>query len=130
MKRNLTVGLIGLLFLVGYIGTAITGNSFADEIVRASSPDEQVISIKAKKYEFTPGTITVKKGVPVVLELTSEDRLHGFNLPDFKVRTEVKPDGTSRIRFTPDKTGSFTFACDIYCGEGHEDMSGTLVVTE
>jgi cytochrome c oxidase subunit 2 len=130
MKRILTVGLIGLLFFVGYISTTITEDSFADELVRTSSPDEQVISIKAKKYEFTPATITVKKGVPVVLELTSEDRVHGFNLPDFKVRAEIKPDGTSRIRFTPDKTGSFTFACDIYCGEGHEDMSGTLVVTE
>ena len=84
----------------------------------------------AKKFEFTPSEITIKKGETIVLELTSEDRTHGFNLPDFGVRTEVKPGAVSRVRFTPDKAGKFGFACDVFCGGGHEDMSGTLVVTE
>lgn len=91
---------------------------------------EKVIRLKAKNFEFTPGKITVKKGEPVVLELTSEDRAHGFNLPDFGVRTEVKPGSVSRVSFTPDKTGRFSFTCDVFCGSGHADMTGTLVVTE
>ena len=41
----------------------------------------QVIQITAKRYEYNPVTITVKKGVPVVLEFTSLDRLHGFSCP-------------------------------------------------
>lgn len=129
MRRNITVSFSGLI-LAALIGSAFAGDSFAVGLAGVVQPEEQVISVKAKKFEFAPSTITVKKGVPVVLELTSEDRVHGFNLPDFKVRTEVKPDGTSRVRFTPDKTGSFTFVCDVYCGDGHEDMSGTLVVEE
>jgi cytochrome c oxidase subunit 2 len=32
------------------------------------------------------------------------------------------------VTLTPDKAGSFTFFCDIFCGDGHEDMEGTLVV--
>jgi cytochrome c oxidase subunit 2 len=130
MKRNITAALYSGAIVAAVICFAAFDNCMVVDRVSADSPDEQVISIKAKKFEFTPGTITVKKGVPVVLELSSEDRVHGFNLPDFKVRTEVKPDGTSRVSFTPDKTGNFTFLCDVYCGEGHEDMSGTLVVTE
>lgn len=129
MRRNITVSFSGLI-LAALIGSAFAGGSFAVGLAGVVQPKEQVISVKAKKFEFAPSTITVKKGVPVVLELTSEDRVHGFNLPDFKVRTEVKPDGISRVRFTPDKTGSFTFVCDVYCGDGHEDMSGTLVVEE
>lgn len=90
----------------------------------------QVIQITAKKFEFTPTAITVKKGVPVVLELTSQDRKHGFILRAFGIRTDVKPGGVSRVRFTPDKTGEFTFSCDVFCGDGHEEMTGTLVVKE
>jgi cytochrome c oxidase subunit II len=36
----------------------------------------------------------------------------------------------NRISLTPDKAGRFAFACDVFCGVGHEEMSGTLIVTE
>jgi len=99
-------------------------------VVGAARPVEKVIHITAKKFEFTPGEITVKKGEPVVIEITSEDVKHGFSLQDFKVRASIEPGKTATVRFTPDKAGRFTFACDVFCGDGHEDMSGTLVVTE
>jgi len=98
--------------------------------VASSSPKETVIKITAKKFEFSPAEITVKKGEPVTLEIHSEDVRHGFSLPDFRVRADIKPDGVSRVSFTPDKTGRFTFGCDVFCGAGHEDMSGTLNVIE
>jgi cytochrome c oxidase subunit 2 len=53
----------------------------------------------------------------------------GFNLADFNARADVIPGKTTTVRVTPDKTGSFTFVCDIFCGSGHEDMYGTLIVT-
>ena len=93
-------------------------------------PAEREIHITAKKFDFTPDTITVKKGEPVVLVISSQDRKHGFNLRGFGIRADVNPGETARIRFTPDKTGKFTFSCDVFCGEGHEDMTGTIVVTE
>ena len=99
-------------------------------LVEIGSANEKVIQVTAKKFEFNPGEITVKKGVPLVLEVTSQDRMHGFNLPDFGVRTDVKPGEVSRIRITPDKTGKFTFFCDVFCGAGHENMSGTLTVMD
>lgn len=93
-------------------------------------PAERVIHITAKKFDFTPDTITLKKGEPVVFEISSSDRKHGFNLRAFGVRADVPPGGTSRVRFIPDKTGTFTFSCDVFCGEGHEDMTGKVVVTD
>jgi cytochrome c oxidase subunit 2 len=93
-------------------------------------PAERVIHITAKKFKFSPDSITLKKGEPVVFEISSEDRKHGFNLRAFGIRSDVLPGKVSRVRFTPDKTGKFTFSCDVFCGEGHEEMTGTVVVTE
>jgi cytochrome c oxidase subunit 2 len=93
-------------------------------------PAERVIHITAKKFEFSPDSITLKKGEPVVFEISSDDRKHGFNLRAFGLRSDVLPGNVSRIRFTPDKTGKFTFSCDVFCGDGHEEMTGTVVVTD
>jgi len=93
-------------------------------------PVEKVIRIEAKRFDYTPGTLTVKKGEPVVFELTSRDVLMGFNLPDFNLRADVVPDKVTRVRFVPDKTGTFVFLCDIFCGSGHEEMHGQLTVVE
>jgi cytochrome c oxidase subunit II len=93
-------------------------------------PAERVIHITAKNFEFSPESITLKKGEPVVFEISSGDRKHGFSLRAFGVRSDVLPGKVSRIQFTPDKTGKFTFSCDVFCGDGHEEMTGTVIVTE
>lgn len=93
-------------------------------------PIVKEIHITAKKFDFTPDTITLKKGEPVLLVVSSQDRKHGFNLRAFGIRADINPGETAQIRFTPDKTGKFTFSCDVFCGEGHEDMTGTIIVTE
>jgi len=88
----------------------------------------QVIQVSAKKFEFSPAVIELKIGVPVVLEITSLDRKHGFALPDFKIDEQVEAGGVTRIRFVPDRAGTFAFHCSVFCGSGHEDMGGTIVV--
>jgi len=118
MKKKMT-------FLV--LGCALAA-VFATAASRTEAGGQTVVKLTAKKFEYTPAQITVKKGVPVTLEITAEDTKHGFNLPDFKVRADLKPGAVTRVSFTPDKTGSFTFSCDVFCGSGHEDMSATLVV--
>jgi cytochrome c oxidase subunit 2 len=90
---------------------------------------ERVIRVTAKKFEFTPSDIELKKGEPVVLEFTSMDVLMGFSLPDFKLRTDIPPGVVTRLRLAPDQVGSFEFVCDNFCGEFHEDMSGKIRVT-
>ena len=98
-------------------------------IAAAAQPQEQVIKVVAKRFTYAPDRILLKKGLPVILEFTTLDVPMGFNAPDFGVRADILPGMTSRLRFTPDKAGEFTFHCDVFCGSGHEDMGGTLVVT-
>jgi len=95
-----------------------------------AQPNEKVIHIDAKRFEYSPGELTLKKGEPVILEFASRDVLMGFNLPDFNLRADMIPDKVTRVRFVPDKTGSFTFLCDIFCGTKHEEMNGRLTVIE
>ena len=125
MHRKKRVLIAGVLFVSA---TIISGLAL---YVRANAlPAEREIHITAKKFEFTPDTITLKKGEPVVFVLSSQDRKHGFNLRGFGIHADVNPGEVARVRFTPNKTGKFTFSCDVFCGEGHEDMTGTVVVTE
>jgi len=70
----------------------------------------------------------VKLGQPIVLVLTSEDRLHGFKMPDLGIRADIVPGQETRVPLAPDRIGSFAFLCDVFCGDGHEDMAGVLVV--
>ena len=119
-KRILITGTL----LVSAILSGLLIHSRAEAV-----PAERVIHITAKKFAFSPDSITLKKGEPVVFEISSADREHGFNLRAFGVRTNVSPGKVSRIRFTPDKTGKFTFSCDVFCGDGHEEMTGTIVIT-
>jgi cytochrome c oxidase subunit II len=91
---------------------------------------EQIIKMTAKRFEYSPREIVLHKGVPTVLEITALDRLHGFSCPDLNIRADLLQGKVTRIRFTPKKNGNFAFHCDIFCGDGHEDMSGTFIVTE
>ena len=97
---------------------------------QSAEPKEKVIKITAKKFNYTPGEVKLKKGVPVILEFRSQDVLMGFNLPDFNVRADIVPGKVTRLRLTPDKTGTFVFLCDIFCGTGHEEMNGKVTVVD
>ena len=93
-----------------------------------AKPKARVIKIVAKKFEFLPHEVTLKKGVPVILEFTTADVAMGFNAPDFKVRTDILPGKVAQLRIVPRETGSFEYLCDVFCGSGHEEMSGKIIV--
>jgi cytochrome c oxidase subunit 2 len=93
-------------------------------------PPVQTVSVLAQRFNFTPDEIKVKRGVPVDLELTTLDRLHGFDVPGLGLRAQIVPGETTHVKFTPDKAGRFPFHCDVFCGEGHEDMDAAIIVEE
>lgn len=109
-----TVGL--LLTLPGHAVTAV-----------AQGP--RVIEVVAKRFAFEPAVIEVTAGEPVRLMVTSADGVHGLAIKKFKVSKEI-PRGTKPvvIDFTPKEPGRYPILCSEYCGDGHDDMMGTLVV--
>jgi 3',5'-cyclic AMP phosphodiesterase CpdA len=93
-----------------------------------AEPGDPVVKVTAKKFEFSPSTLRLRRGVPTVIELIALDHAHGFNAPALGVRSDLAPGKAVRMRVVPDKTGTFPFFCDVFCGDGHEDMNGVIVV--
>jgi len=108
----------------------LAAGSLVTYVAAQAAPRAKVIKVVAKRFDYGPSHLTLKKGVPVVLELTTRDVFMGFNLPDFNVRADIVPEKVTRVTFVPDKTGTFTFLCDVFCGTGHEQMQGTITVVD
>jgi cytochrome c oxidase subunit 2 len=87
------------------------------------------IKMIARKFVFVPKQVTVQKGERIRLLLTSEDVDHGIALKAFDIDQVVKANETKAIEFTADKEGRFEFLCSVFCGDGHPDMVGELIVT-
>jgi cytochrome c oxidase subunit 2 len=86
------------------------------------------IKMTAKKYEFDPHVIQVKKGDHVKLVITAVDHDHGFKLEAFKIDQKLKKGEATTVEFTADQAGTFPFACSHFCGRGHREMKGELIV--
>ena len=89
-----------------------------------------VIELKAKRFAFTPGEITLKKGEPTVLRLTTEDVTHGLYLKPLKLDALIEPGKTTDVTVTPQQTGKFVAICDHFCGAGHGNMHLVVNVVE
>jgi cytochrome c oxidase subunit II len=66
--------------------------------------------------------LVVPVGVPVKLELSSVDVIHGFFVPAFRIKIDTVPGMTTHAWFKADKPGSHDIFCSVYCGLKHADM--------
>jgi cytochrome c oxidase subunit 2 len=132
MNHRITVG--ALLFgAAGAIALSISTMGIkAPGLVRQANAaaEPRVIEIKAKKFAFSPSDITLKKGEPVILRLSTEDRTHGFLLKPFKIDTDITPGKATDIAVTPTASGQYVVICDHYCGTGHGNMHMKVTVVE
>lgn len=69
-------------------------------------------------------------GRPVKLTMISQDVIHAFYVPEFRMQYMVVPGRYTEQWFTPTKTGKFHIFCNMYCGTQHSEMGGTVVVME
>ena len=72
----------------------------------------------------------VPVGKPIRLTLISQDVIHDFGLPAFRVKKDVLPGRYSMEWFTPTKVGEYHLFCNQYCGAKHAEMVGTVVVLD
>jgi cytochrome c oxidase subunit 2 len=93
---------------------------------RAEEP--RVIEIVAKRFQFTPAELTLKKDEPVILRLRSEDVTHGFFMKQLGINTTIPPGTNTDVALTPHEVGKFSVICHHFCGAGHGNMHMTIVV--
>jgi cytochrome c oxidase subunit 2 len=121
--------IVGKLLATAVLAAAVAFPAVAGP-PQDGAPAPQVVKMTAKKYEFSPSTVTVERGRPVRLEITALDHTHGIEIKDFNVKARLEKGKTEVVEFTPDRAGEFPFKCSVFCGLGHGKMKGTLVVVE
>src|SRR6266852_1253686 len=132
---------IAWLFLLS--GLTVTAG-FA-RLTSQAAQEVQVIEMTAKKYEYSPSPLRVKRGAKVQLRITALDRTHGFKI-------NLNPDGSDQksnpglifssnedcyklekgiptvVQFEARTPGTYSFHCCNRCGLGHGGMKGQLIV--
>nr|WP_307736183.1 cytochrome c oxidase subunit II [Massilia pinisoli] len=76
------------------------------------------------------GQLHVPLGRPVRLVMTSQDVIHSFFVPDFRIKQDVVPGRYTSIVFTPSRTGEYRLYCAEYCGTEHAMMLGRVIVMQ
>jgi cytochrome c oxidase subunit 2 len=120
-----------LIFAVAVAGTAhlLTPALVPAQQAPATVSAPIIIEVIARKFEFEPSRIEVTEGDHVQLVVRSEDGVHGTTIKKFRVSKIVPRGGEPvTIDFVATAPGTFPILCSEFCGDGHEDMTGTLVV--
>ena len=105
--------------------------------IRTPPQDAVEIQVTARQwlYQFTYpdgrtaiNEVRVPVGKPVKFLMKSVDVLHGFYLPDFRVKQDILPGSYTYLWVQPEKEGRFDIFCTQYCGTGHSTMRAVLIV--
>jgi len=118
------------LITFGLFSTVALASFHKTVVAQGNQQDPVEVKITARRFEFDPQTITLPKGRPARLIITSEDVTHGFTIDEFKIKIRIEAKETKIVEFTPNRAGRFRIYCSVYCGDGHEEMSGELLVEE
>lgn len=65
---------------------------------------------------------------PVKLSMISQDVIHAFYVPEFRIQRHVEPGRYTSMWFTPTRVGKYRVYCNVYCGTQHSEMGGWVVV--
>jgi cytochrome c oxidase subunit 2 len=76
----------------------------------------------------TLSEIVVPQGAPVIFQLVSTDVIHGFSVPNLRVKMDAVPGMVTQVWLEAKETGEFEIACAQHCGTNHYKMKGKLIV--
>ncbi len=147
MKRPILFSLVLGSLLLSACGQATIGNTDQGSSSSAASSAEavssatasgsssiaaqaRVIRIEASNWTFTPSIITAKVGERVTLELVGVSGNHGIGIPDLGIDVKLNAGETVTVDLPTEKAGTFPFRCNVMCGEGHREMTGSITITE
>jgi cytochrome c oxidase subunit II len=108
---------------------------YTDQRISVAGATEVHVNARQWMYEIkypdgrtAINEIRVPAGKPVKFILSASDVLHGFYLPDFRVKMDMIPGRVTTLWVQPDRPGSYQIYCTVYCGTGHSNMLARLIV--
>lgn len=96
--------------------------------VREIAPGRYEVVMVARAWGFEPNEIRVPAGSTVRFRVASADVIHGLLIEDTNVNVMVIPGQIVDVETTFDTPGTYVFVCHEYCGFGHHQMFGKVVV--
>ena len=131
-KAVIIGSIVILIIVVGFFifnNPNSTGNVITNPQTNALTTGEtKEFNIIAKQWDFSPSTITVNQGDKVILNVKSIDVAHGLAIREFGINEYLSPGQTTKIEFTANRKGTYSFFCSVSCGVGHSRMRGTLII--
>lgn len=122
------------LIIVLSLGVAGTGALFS---VTRPHPDELVVDVTAFQWAWrfeypdlgvTSSELVLPVGQPVLFRLHSEDVIHSFWVPEFRMKMDNVPGKVNEVRHTPIRIGEYKVRCAEMCGTGHAAMLASVKV--
>ncbi len=118
------------------LGLAIASVQLLNNIYNTAG---DVLTMEAIGYQFgfqfrypklaTPvADMHIPVGTPVTVHVTSRDVIHGFWIPEIRVKQDMVPGLINTVRFTPTKIGVYPIICTSYCGIAHGGMHSVVHV--
>lgn len=86
------------------------------------------IYLVARMWTFDPEEIEIPAGSTVDFYLTSIDVVHGFHINEKGVNMMAVPGSINKITTRFEEPGIYRFVCNEFCGTGHQNMAGTIIV--
>lgn len=130
--------ILALALIAGCVATqtetAIQGEQGQDtlnienEVPPTSVQDVKEFSVTMGNFYIEPAEIRVKQGDRVRLLVTSVEGDHGIGIQGYPGKVEVAQGETKSFEFTANQSGEFAMFCNVYCGQGHRDMRGSIIV--
>ena len=124
------IPLITVLFFA-YLGTLVLND------ISAAAADEMEVNVRARQWSWSfeypeagvkSTELYLPAGRKVKLTMTSEDVIHSFWVPEFRVKMDTVPGITTTLRITPSEEGTYKVRCAELCGTAHAAMLGTIRV--
>lgn len=115
--------------LIALSGFAVAASTIGDVGPSAQTTEPRIVEITARRFAFEPSEVNATVGERLQLVVRSADGVHGLEIKKLKIKKEIPRGGEPvTIDFTATTEGRFPMLCSEYCGNGHDDMSGMLIV--
>jgi cytochrome c oxidase subunit II len=126
-----TAAPLAVVLYFSYLGA----NSLAD--TRRVDPQAMVVKVTAQQwswnfdypdYDIGSDSLHLPNNKQILFQLESKDVIHGFWVPEFRVKQDVLPGMMREIRVTPIRMGEYKVRCSVICGTSHALMEQPVVV--
>ena len=96
--------------------------------VRETAAGKYEVVMLGQAWSFSPNEVRVPAGSEVTFIITSPDVIHGFHVEGTRINMMLIPGQVGRVTYTFDEPGEHLIVCHEYCGIGHHNMWGKVVV--